>query len=96
MLRGVICDHVGSQGAAPCLVVHDAPVSAEQTGWQVTCGVEPHAAAELRLVDLDGYIERDRALQDLRELLREGHRASRGAPGQPWLVEPLHAEDEAA
>jgi hypothetical protein len=95
MLPGVICDHVGSQGVAACLVVHDAPRDDKLTGWQVTCGADRHAPAELRVVDLEAYIERDR-LQDLRELLQEGHRASRGAPGQPWLVEPLHVEDEAA
>lgn len=93
MLPGVVCDHVGSQGAPVCVVAHDAP--SDLSGWQLLCHAE-HSERNVRLTDLDRFFAEDPALQALRTTVPEGHMASRSAPGLPWVVVPLPAEDAAA
>ncbi len=101
MRPGFICTHVLSEtdrlklGSPVRVVQHDAPVEEGDSGWVLTCGSgQPHSNDELRIVDLDRYIDQDPALQELRATLPEGQVAWRSAPGQPWVIEAIR--DEAA
>lgn len=94
MLPGAICDHVGSQGAPVCVVAHDA-ADEDLSGWQLLCHAA-HTEHNIRLTDLERFFAADPAVQALRDTLPEGHMATRTAPGLPWVVVPMPAEEEAA
>jgi hypothetical protein len=93
MLPGFICHHVGRKGNPVLLVEHAADVE-DITGWGLYCGASHHADNELGITDLDCFMDRDPALQELRITLQEGQFAMRTAPGQPWVIQAL--QDEAA
>jgi hypothetical protein len=97
MLPGFICSHV-AEGERPALYVeHDVPLddAPRMTGWSVSCGAGPHPDSEIKIVNLDRYMDADPALAELRATLPEGSMAYRSAAGQPWVVEPI-PQDEAA
>lgn len=94
MLPGIICTHVAEKKAPAGVMVHDAPQHEQDSGFVLLCGEGHTWPNDLRIVDLDRYLD-EPDLQQLRATLHEGYRAARTAPGQPWVVEPI-PQDEAA
>ena len=95
MRPGFTCIHV-LEGAPVLCVEHDAPIDQTVTGWGVYCAARRHENPELRLVDLDAVPAAAQALAEHDSTLAEGHMATRTTAGDPWLVLPIPAEDEAA
>jgi hypothetical protein len=95
MLPGIVCVHIAEEGAAPAYLFRDAPQTETDSGYMLLCGGAHEPAQDLRIVDLDRYIELDPELCQLCDELPEGHRAGRTAPGQPWVIDALPT-DEAA
>ena len=99
MTPGFICTHLTQDlrlVQPPLVVEHDHPVDETDTGWGVYCGGGPHANAELKIVNLDRYIAQDPALQELVHTLPTGFIARRTASDQPWTIERITPEEEAA
>lgn len=103
MRPGFICTHILSPDGTPDglarppqVVEHNEPVDENDSGWGLYCNeVGLHENAELRIVDLDRYIAQDPTLQQVLEM-PEGHHAYRATADQPWVIEPLPAEPQAA
>jgi hypothetical protein len=95
MLPGIVCVHIAEEGAAPAYLFRDTPQTETDSGYMLLCSSAHVPAQDLRIVDLDRFIEPDPELCQLRDDLPEGQRAGRIAPGQPWVIEPIPA-DEAA
>lgn len=95
MRPGFACTHVTDQGHPACTVHHDVPLDERESGWSLQCAAE-HENSEWVIVDLDRYIDQDLELQRLRDTLEEGWKATRSAPDQPWVVEPIPGDDDHA
>lgn len=95
---GFVCKHVASEGhpgvAALC-IFHHKPVDETDSGLELVCGAE-HGVGDYQLVNLDPVVAADPSIGEVLDSLQEGYQATRSAPAQPWLIEPLPAEDEAA
>lgn len=101
MRPGFICTHLSPKGQTelvqrPLVVEHDLPVDETDTGWGFFCNeVGLHHNAELKIVDLDRYVAQDPTLHEVLDM-PEGYHAYRAGVDQPWVIEPLPPEEEAA
>lgn len=96
MLPGFVCTHV-DRGDKPLILEHAVPVNDLDSGWGLYCGQDQHQDTDLLVVDVDRYLNQDPELQQLRVTLAEGWMATRDAPGDPWVQEPIpEDEDEQA
>lgn len=93
MRPGFLCTHVANGSRPARYVQHDEPVREPDSGWLVACGLDEHQDSELLVVDLDRYLDQDPELQQLRVTLAEGWMATRDAPGDPWVQEPIPPEE---
>lgn len=94
MMPGLVCKHVSRENAPALLVCHQTPESAGDSGFLIACGADGHGLKDWLVADLDKRLQAPE-MQELRTL-EEGQQATRTAPDQPWVIEPLPPEEEAA